>query len=198
MKKTQKSEMFASQSVKVKDEQTGEWQEAKLEMKVTLNKPKLTIPFTMLMQGVTLAMIREISPSASKLLLYLISVAEYKNIICKPPYLWAADLKYSSRQIFRATNELINMGLLFKSKDIIDKRISVYKINPLQSWKGTEIDRKKTIREEYNPQQLDLFKNLSDDSAEKHQYTLVDDKYLPKKITQLEQRKTMENNRDNF
>ena len=190
--------MYSAQLVQIENQLTGEWEQAKLEMKVTIAKPRVTVPFTMLMQSVTLAMTKEMSPSASKLLLYLMCSAEYQNIISKPSVLWAEELNYSSRQILRAVNELLVFGILFKSKHPTDKRISVYTINPLQSWKGTETDRKKTIREHPDPKQLDLFKNLSDNSSEKHQYTLEHDKYLPKKISESEQRKTLEKNKGNW
>jgi len=163
-------------------------------MKLTISKPKNTVPFTMLMQSVTLAMTKEMSPAASKLLLYLMCSVEYMNIISKPSTIWADELNYSKRQILRAISELLTFGILFKSKHPSDKRISVYTINPLQSWKGTEVDRRKTVRE-YDKTQLDLFQNLPEHSEERRLYKLAEDKYLPKKITESDQRKTMERNR---
>lgn len=198
MSKPKKADIYAAQLVQIENQLTGEWEQAKLEMKVTMSKPKVTVPFTMLMQGVTLAMTKELTPASAKLLLYLMCSAEYQNIVSKPSSYWAEELKYSKRQIERATKDLINLGILFREKHPNDKRIAVYTLNPLQSWKGTEVDRKKTIREHPNPLQLDLFKNLPDHAEEKKQFTLAHDKYLPKKISESEQRKTLEKNRGNW
>jgi DNA-binding MarR family transcriptional regulator len=147
------------------------------------------------MQGVTLAMTKELAPASAKLLLYLMCSAEYKNVVSKPSSFWAEELSYSKRQIERATKELLNLGILFRERYSEDKRMAVYKLNPLQSWKGTEVDRKKTIREHPDPKQLDLFEKLSDNSVEKRQYTLQQDKYLPKKISEAEQRETLNKHR---
>lgn len=195
MDKRRKADMYSAQLVQIENQLTGEFETAKLEMKVTLDKPRVTVPFTMLMQGVTLAMTKQMSPVAAKLLLYLMCSAEYKNIVSKPSSFWAEELKYSKRQIERGTKDLLDLGILFKEKHPDDKRIVVYKINPLQSWKGTEVDRKKTVREHPNPLQLDLFQNLPDHAEEKNSYTLIDGKYIPKQKTEAEQRKTLEKNR---
>lgn len=192
MGKRRKADMYSAQLVQIENQVTGEFETAKLELKVTLDKPRVTVPFTMLMQGVTLAMTKEMSPAAAKLLLYLMCSTEYKNIVSKPISHWAEELNYSKRQIERGTKDLLELGILFKEKHPDDKRIVVYKINPLQSWKGTEVDRKKTVREHPNPLQLDLFRNLPDHAEEKNSYTLIDGKYIPKQKSESDQRKTLE------
>jgi DNA-binding MarR family transcriptional regulator len=195
MSKPKKADMYSAQLVQIENQLTGEWEQAKLEMKVTMSKPKVTVPFTMLMQGVTLAMTKELSPSSAKLLLYLMCSTEYKNVIAKPSNFWAKELKYSIRQIDRATKELVKLGILFKEKHPVDRRIVVYSINPLQSWKGTEVDRKKIIREHPDPKQLDLFQNLPENSEEKSQYTFDKDKYIPKVVSESTKRNTLSDNK---
>lgn len=136
---------------------TGEMEAAKVTMIVQRDVPKYKgEPFTMLFQAVTKAVARDIQPATAKLLLYLCSEVGYGNVVQKGVPQMAIELKYSERQIHRAMNELIEMKVVLKNPNPSDKRITMYSINALQSWKGTIGDRKKQLAT-YNPNQLDMF-----------------------------------------
>jgi len=182
MSKRAKPDFYKSQVVQIENQYTGEFEEHKLEVMASkVGKPKVTASYTMLMQGVTTIMSQNMSPVACKLLLWLMSNAEYKNVITSPSVDWAEKLKCSKRNIERAIKELLDLGILFKERHPHDRRISIFTINPLQSWKGSELERRKKIKEHENPNQLDLFKNLPDDFEEKNEYTFVGDSYHRKK-----------------
>ena len=147
-----------SNMVAIQDAITGEMDTAKVTMIVQRDRPKYKEPFTILFQASTFAMGREISPSASKLLINLCGCVGYGNIITKGIDELAEHMRYSRRQIERAFKELVGYDVLFESKHPQDKRINVYHLNAHQSWKGDIKERKKRISAQpHNPNQLDIF-----------------------------------------
>ena len=128
---------------------------AEIKVIVTRSREKLrNESFVMLFQAVNKAISRDITPSAAKLLLHIMSEANYGNSVLKGQEEIAKELKYSKRNIIRAFAELVQMGILIRNKYMDDKRMSTYTINPFQSWKGSVTERKKHIAE--NPNQMAL------------------------------------------
>lgn len=150
-----KSEMMA-----IKDSVTNEMVTAKVTMIVQRDKPKFKgEPFTLLFQAVNKAISRNITPATAKLLLYVCSEVNYANVIGKGVPQMAEELGYSERQVHRAMKELEVLKVIIKSKNIQDGRITMYHLNPLQSWKGAVPERAKKIAT-YDPAQLDIFAEL--------------------------------------
>lgn len=142
----------------IQDAITGEMDTAKVTMIVSRDRPKYKEPFTILFQASTFAIGRDITPSASKLLINLCGCVGYGNIITKGEDELAEHMKYSRRQIDRAFGDLVGYHVLIKSKHPQDKRINVYHLNAQQSWKGDIKERKKRLSEQpKNPNQLDIF-----------------------------------------
>lgn len=153
-----KSEMMA-----IKDSVTNEMVTAKVTMIVQRDKPKFKgEPFTLLFQAVNKAISRNITPATAKLLLYVCSEVNYANVIGKGVPQMAEELGYSERQVHRAMKELEALKVIIKSKNVQDGRITMYHLNPLQSWKGAVPERAKKIAT-YDPSQLDIFGELPTD-----------------------------------
>ena len=136
---------------------SGELETAKVTMIVQRDTPKYKAePFTILFQAATLVMSRHITPSTSKILICLVGVVEYGNVIGKSNKELAELTGYSLRQVERAMKELVGYNVLIASPHPIDKRITQYHLNALQSWKGNVKDRKKRLQQT-DPNQLGLF-----------------------------------------
>jgi DNA-binding MarR family transcriptional regulator len=145
-----------SQMAVIRNAVTQEMESVKMTMIVARDKPKyINEPFTLLFQASTRVISRNIKPVTAKMLIYLCSIVEYNNIIPKGKKEMALELGYSLRQVERALNELELMKVIIKSKHIEDNRITVYSINPYQSWKGDISERKKKITE-HSPDQLQI------------------------------------------
>lgn len=149
-----------SEMMTIKNSITNEMATAKVTMIVQRDKPKFKgEPFTLLFQAVNKAISRNITPATAKLLLYVCSEVNYANMIGKGVPEMAKDLGYSERQVHRAMKELEVLKVVIKSKNVQDGRITMYHLNPLQSWKGAVPERAKKIAE-YNPNQIDIFGEL--------------------------------------
>lgn len=146
-----------SEMVAIHNEITNQLETSKVTMIVERDVPKYkNEPFTILFQASTFAMGRDISPSASKLLINLCGCVGYGNLIEKGIDELAEHMKYSRRQIERAFKELVDLSVLTVSKHPQDKRIAQYHINALQSWKGSVKERKQRIIEQPK-NQLSMF-----------------------------------------
>lgn len=156
-----------SEMVAIRDNITNELTTAKVTVMVQKDKPKFKgEPFTLLFQAVNKAISRNITPATAKLLLYVCSEVNYANVIGKGIPQMAEDLGYSERQVHRAMKELEELKVVIKSKNIQDGRITMYHLNPLQSWKGAVPERSKKIAT-YDPAQLDIFGKLPSDTPKK-------------------------------
>lgn len=148
-----------SEMVAIRNEITNQLETSKVTMIVERDVPKYkNEPFTILFQASTFAVGRDITPSASKLLINLCGCVGYGNLIEKGINELAEHMKYSRRQIERAFKELVDLGVLITSKHPQDRRLNQYYINASQSWKGTVKERTQRISEQKNnPNQLNLF-----------------------------------------
>lgn len=169
-----------SQMVAIKNGISGELETAKVTISIQKDLPKYKDPFTILFQGVNKAMVRDMSPAASRLLLFCLSIVEYGNIIPMGIQQMADELGYSKRQCERGMDELIVFKIIIKQQHPTDKRMINYFVNPLQSWKGGVKDRKIRISET-KIEQLDLFSSLSDENVHKSQFTLIGERYVDSK-----------------
>lgn len=146
--------------IAMKNAITGEFETAKVSVYVQKETPKFTgEKFTYLFQAAAVAIGRDITPSASKLLLVVCGIVEYGNEIKKSTAQLADLCKYSKRQVERALNELVDLRILTRSKHPVDGRMTQYYINPLMSWKGNVVDRKNYIKKFNDPDQLTLFES---------------------------------------
>ena len=94
--------------VTIRDDITGEMEHAKVSVYVEKDIPKYKgEAFTILFQASTFAIGRDISPSASKLLINLVGCVEYNNVISKGVNELAEHMGYSRRQIERAFKEFV-------------------------------------------------------------------------------------------
>ena len=136
---------------------SGELETAKVTMIVQRDAPKYKAePFTLLFQASTLIMSRHITPSASKILICLFGLVEYGNVIGASNKELVEYTGYSLRQVERAMKELVSYKVLIASPHPVDKRITQYHLNAIQSWKGNVMDRKKRLLK-MDPNQLALF-----------------------------------------
>lgn len=150
------------QMVLLQDAVSGVVETAKVSVFVQKDAPKYKgEAFTLMFQGISRAISRKISPSASKMLLYFMAVVEYDNYIFLGRKEMSEELGYSLRQVDRALIELVDMKVVFKAQHPRDSRVIIYSLNPYQSWKGEVKARAKKISNS-DPGQLELF------PAEKH------------------------------
>lgn len=118
--------------------------------------PKGTPDFVFLFQLVGGELAKKLTPSACKVLLYMITLMAYGNHIGCNQTTLAADLELSLRSVNRAIKELRDMAVIIDYKDPMDKTRNVYIINPHSAWKG-KISKRVTFLKELDKNQLALF-----------------------------------------
>lgn len=167
-----------SQMVAIQNSISGELEAAKVTISVQKDEPKYkNLDFTILFQIVSKVMVKEMSPIASRLLLFCLTIVDYGNSIPMGITQMADELLYSKRQCQRGMDELIYFKVIIKQQHPTDKRMVNYYLNPLQSWKGKVKERRNKIAE--TPiNQLDLFSTLPDNHNSKKQFTLVGENYI--------------------
>ena len=154
MSKKKKILIKKEQMVSISNNISGEMENAKVTVIVARDMLKYKgEPFTLLFQASTRIISRLIKPVTAKLLIHLCAIVDYNNFIPQGKKEMANELGYSIRQLERALSELEEMKVILKSKHPQDNRISMYHINPYQSWKGATKERCKKISE-YNKDQL--------------------------------------------
>ena len=112
-------------------------------------------PFVFFFQQVNLYIAKILPETGCRILFYFLSQVKYNNEVDLDISDMARDLKYSSRQMIRGIKQLTDLGLITVRKSAKDKRRNIYVINPLQSWKGKDDDKKpvnrKTISAQFFP-----------------------------------------------
>ena len=121
--------------------------------------PKGTPDFVFLFQRVGKELSKKLTPSACKVLLYMITLMEYSNHIGCDQATLAEELDLSLRSVNGAIKELKDMAVIINYKDPQDRKRNVYMINPHSAWKGTIAKRNKFIKET-DRNQLDMFGDL--------------------------------------
>lgn len=97
--------------------------------------------FTMIFQVINETLTRDMKPATCKVLLYLLSIAQYDNFIGVNIETLQEKLSLSKVTVITAMNELKSKNILLSIKDSLDKRRNVYRLNPHQSWRGTNQKR---------------------------------------------------------
>ena len=122
---------------------------------ITQQKNYQKEPFIFFFQQVNLFIAKILSASGCRILFYFLSQVKYNNEVDMDISDMGRDLKYSKSQMLRGVKELTDLGLITVRKSAKDKRRSIYIINPLQSWKGKDDDKKpvnrKTISAQFFP-----------------------------------------------
>lgn len=118
--------------------------------------PKDTPDFVYLFQLVSRDLSKKLSPSACKVLLYMISLMQYSNHIGCDQSTLAEELDLSIRSVSGAISELKNLCVIIAYKDPQDKKRNVYMINPHSAWKGKIQARKRAIKDNNNQIKLIL------------------------------------------
>jgi DNA-binding MarR family transcriptional regulator len=83
-----------------------------------------------------------LTPSANKILMYLLSLSEFENFISIDQKTLNEELNISLRSTERGLKELIDSGILIIVKHPSDKRRNDYFLNPMTAWKGKTLNRK--------------------------------------------------------
>jgi hypothetical protein len=99
----------------------------------------------------------EISLSAIKLFGYMISVMEFQNFIGIDLLTISEDIKMPLPTVKKAMHDLKELGIMISTKDNLDTRRNIYRLNPIVAWKGKVVNRVKQMKD--NPAQLPLFAN---------------------------------------
>lgn len=96
--------------------------------------------------------INNCKPITTKIFFYFLCECGYSDKEGIFPYIEvdiftiAKNTNTSESSVKRAIKELIEMGVLLLDKDLNDKRRNTYFINPTMAWKGSPIDRQKSIK----------------------------------------------------
>jgi|JI10StandDraft_1071094.scaffolds.fasta_scaffold656101_1 DNA-binding MarR family transcriptional regulator len=100
-----------------------------------------------------------LTPSANKILMYLLSLSEFENFISIDQRTLNEELNISLSSAEKAIKELTDNGIIIKIKHPSDKRRNDYFLNPMQAWKGKTLNRKIAITklQQENMNQLSLF-----------------------------------------
>lgn len=100
-----------------------------------------------------------LSPSANKILMYFLSISEFENYVGMDQRTLHEDLNISLSSTEKGIKELVENGIIIKTKHPSDKRRNDYFINPMQAWKGKILNRKEALNKLHkeDPSQLHLF-----------------------------------------
>lgn len=121
--------------------------------------PKGTPDFVFLFQIVSKELSKKLTPSACKVLLYMISLMEYSNHIGCDQTTLAEELELSLRSVNGAVKELKDMAVIMQYKDPQCRKRNVYIVNPHSAWKGHIRKRVKFLKEQ-NKNQTSLFDSI--------------------------------------
>jgi predicted transcriptional regulator len=110
--------------------------------------PKGVPEFVFMFQLIGKELAKKLTPSACKVLLYMVSLMEYSNHVGCNQTTLAEDLELSLRSVSRAIKELKDMAVILDYKDPQDRTRNVYMVNPHSAWKGKISKRQKFIKEQ--------------------------------------------------
>lgn len=128
--------------IAIRDTVTGNIEDlTQVSIYVSQKKQYKSESFTLYFQDANLYLSRVLQPISCKLLLYITAIVQYENIFSKDQDEICKDLKYSRTQLYRGIKELKEYDVITEEKLKNDKRKSVYRLNPYQSWKGVPKQR---------------------------------------------------------
>jgi DNA-binding MarR family transcriptional regulator len=110
-----------------------------------------------------------LSPSANKILMYFLSISEFENFVGIDQLTLHEDLNISIASTERGIRELVENGIVIRTKHPSDKRRNDYFINPMQAWKGKTLNRKIALNKlnKENPNQLHMFGESLEENQER-------------------------------
>ena len=123
---------------------------------VTKDKEKFDSPYAFLFIGKQNEVIKNLSPSASKMFLWFCCEMQYGNFVEIKQKELSIFLGLSLRTTKNCLNELVACEVLIKYRNQNDTRQNFYYINPYHSWRGNAKERNKTIKELKSKDQLKL------------------------------------------
>lgn len=129
----------------IRDYAMNEIEGAEVSVFVKKKRPSVET-YTMVFQAVNGLLVKELSPASCKILLYMISHAQYGNHITKKVDWICEDLNLSKSSTLRAMNQLETLNIILKVPNPSDKRQKDYYLNPTQSWKGQVKERDKAMK----------------------------------------------------
>lgn len=101
-----------------------------------------------------------LSPAASKIFLYFLSISEFENYVDVYHHeTISEEVNLSLRHTMRGLKELEENGIVIKTVNRHDKRKREYFLNPMSAWKGKTLNRKIALSKlnSENNDQLHLF-----------------------------------------
>jgi predicted transcriptional regulator len=120
--------------------------------------PKGVPEFVFLFQSIGKDLAKKLTPSACKVLLYMVSLMEYSNHVGCNQGTLAEELELSVRSVNGAIKELRDMAVIISYKDPQDRKRNVYMVNPHSAWKGKMSKRQAFLKTQDKAQ---LSMNLS-------------------------------------
>jgi len=124
----------------IRDHAMSEIAGAEVNVFIKKKRPKVET-YTMFFQAVNGLLVKELTPASCKILLYMISYANYGNYISKQTEWIAEDLEMTTRTVLRGIKQLVNLNIILQVPNPEDKRKKDYYLNPTQSWKGRVKER---------------------------------------------------------
>lgn len=129
----------------IRDHAMNEIEGAEVSVFVKQKRPQVET-YTMFFQAVNGILVKALTPASCKVLLYMISHAQYGNYITKQVDWIAEDLALSKPTTLRAIKQLVSLNIILKVPNPSDKRQNDYYLNPTQSWKGQVKERDKAMK----------------------------------------------------
>lgn len=129
----------------IRDHAMSEIEGAEVSVFVKQKRPPVET-YTMFFQAVNGLLVKGLTPASCKILLYMISNAQYGNYITKQVEWMSEDLDLSIATVKRAVKQLVDNNILLKIPNPQDKRQNDYYLNPTQSWKGKVKERDKAMK----------------------------------------------------
>lgn len=124
-----------------------------------VTRKKLPIPnYIMVFQSIGMLYLKELNPSALKILFLFFCKLQYSNHIGMNLKTISEEMKMPLITVKLGLKQLKDMSIIISYRDREDMRRNIYIINPYTAWKGTAKERIKTIRtlEKLYPRQLQL------------------------------------------
>lgn len=129
----------------IRDHAMNEIEGSEVSVFVKKKRPKVET-YTMFFQVVNGLLVKALTPASCKVLLYMISYAQYGNYISKQTEWIAEDLDLSIATVKRAIKQLVDLNIILKVPNPEDRRQNDYYLNPTQSWKGQVKERDKAMK----------------------------------------------------
>lgn len=112
--------------------------DARIEVRIS-NKAKKKAklpPALFVFQEFALYAAKNLTPSAIQILMYFIGISEFENYVSMDILTLSEELNLHERQIIRAIQELTELEIIVKAKNVTDRRRNDYFLHPDAVFKG--------------------------------------------------------------